>query len=114
MKQFVGLYAIGEVADQTLPVYLSSLAGYDTAGEHRYRPLSVMPGLKRGLYVGIVTVSESMKVDVIPLKLANQKLFESNLTDEARKECLVSLDQLFGAAGDEGEATPAYVNQEQS
>ena len=113
MKQFVGLYAIGELADNTLPVFLSSLAGYKSAGEHRYRPLSVMPGMKRGMYVGIVTVGESMKVDVIPLTLTNQKTFEDNLTEEARKECLISLDKLFGAVGEEGEATPAYVNQDQ-
>lgn len=124
MKQFVGLYAVGDegnnilstVGGQTVPtpVYIRQLAASgEMPFDARFMPLGMMGKLKPGLYAGIVTVTAGVEVKVLPMKLENNDIFEELISGELRQQCLASLDFLFGAAGAE-EPASAYVNQDQS
>lgn len=125
MKQFVGLYAVGcSKPDAILtagqfvtgtPVYLSQLAAdKNFPVEPRFIPLGLMTGLKVGLYVGVVSYDSGIEVKVLPFQLGSEQMLKDTIGEHLNSQCLASLDKLFGAVGDEGEATPAYVNQDQS
>ncbi|EBS2632391.1 hypothetical protein B7N40_22990 [Salmonella enterica subsp. enterica serovar Bovismorbificans] len=125
MKQFVGLYAVGcSKPDAILtagefvtgtPVYLSQLASdKNLPSEPRFVPLGLMTGLKVGLYIGVVTFKGGIEAKVLPFQLNSEQTLKETIAEHLNPQCLASLDKLFGAAGDEGEATPAYVNQDQS
>lgn len=125
MKQFVGLYAVGcSKPDAILtagqfvtgtPVYLSQLAAdKNLPSEPRFVPLGLMTGLKVGLYIGVVTFENGIEAKVLPFKLDSEQIVKDTISEHLNAQCLASLDKLFGAAVDEGEATPAYVNQDQS
>ncbi|AIM51381.1 hypothetical protein [Dickeya phage Coodle] len=73
-----------------------------------------MTGLKVGLYVGVVTFENGIEAKVLPFKLGSEQMLKDTISEHLNAQCLASLDKLFGAAGEEGEATPAYVNQDQS
>ncbi|UHS64977.1 hypothetical protein GLOOB_130 [Shigella phage vB_SboS_Gloob] len=125
MKQFVGLYAVGcSKPDAILtagqfvtgtPVYLAQLASdKNLPSEPRFVPLGLMAGLKVGLYVGVVTFENGVEAKVLPFKLGSEQMLKDTISEHLNAQCLVSLDKLFGTVSDEGEATPAYVNQDQS
>ncbi|AFU64380.1 hypothetical protein [Salmonella phage SKML-39] len=125
MKQFVGLYAVGcSKPDAILtagqfvtgtPVYLAQLASdKNLPSEPRFVPLGLMTGLKVGLYVGVVTFENGVEAKVLPFKLGSEQMLKDTISEHLNAQCLASLDKLFGAVYDEGEATPAYVNQDQS
>ncbi|AHZ60317.1 hypothetical protein HQ82_0172 [Dickeya phage phiDP10.3] len=73
-----------------------------------------MTGLKVGLYVGVVTFENGIEAKVLPFKLGSEQMLKDTISEHLNAQCLASLDKLFGAADEEGEATPAYVNQDQS
>lgn len=123
MKQFVGLYAVGcSKPDANLttgqfitgtPVYLTQLASdKNLPSEPHFIPLSLMTGLKVGLYVGIVTFENGIVAKVLPFQLNSEQTLKDTIGEHLNAQCLASLDKLFGAGMDEGEATPAYVNQD--
>ncbi|BBK03791.1 hypothetical protein [Enterobacter phage EspM4VN] len=125
MKQFVGLYAVGcSKPDAILtagqfvtgtPVYLAQLASdKNLPSEPRFFPLGLMAGLKVGLYVAVVTFENGIEAKVLPFKLGSEQMLKDTISEHLNAQCLASLDKLFGAVTDEGEATPAYVNQDQS
>lgn len=122
MKQFVGLYAVGcskpdanLTTDQFItgtPVYLTQLASdKNLPSEPRFVPLGLMTGLKVGLYVGVVTFENGVEAKVLPFKLGSEEMLKDTISEHLNAQCLASLDKLFGVVTDEGEATPAYVNQ---
>jgi hypothetical protein len=123
MKQFVGLYAVGcSKPDAILtagqfvtstPVYLTQLASdKNLPSEPRFVPLGLMTGLKVGLYVGVVTFENGIEAKVLPFKLGSEQMLKDTISEHLNSQCLASLDKLFGVVSDEGEATPAYVNQD--
>lgn len=125
MKQFVGLYAVGcSKPDAILtagqfvtgtPVFLSQLAAdKNFPVEPRFIPLGLMAGMKVGLYIGVVSYDNGIEAKVLPFQLGSEQVLKDTIGERLNSQCLTSLDKLFGAAGDEGEATPAYVNQDQS
>lgn len=122
-KQFIGLYAVG--TDETNPivvtvartkaVFLKQLASHDSFPIFPDpMPLPMMDGMKPGLYVGVVNVGSVMEVKIIPLKLTNQNMFEEVIDPLLRVACVKAIDDIFGDNADDGGATPAYVNQDQS
>lgn len=126
VKQFIGLYAVGAPEEQealalqiahtaqlpTKPVYLGKLAASEPNQREVYHlPLGLMKAMERGLYIGVVTIGPVVEVKVIPMKLANQDMFEEVIDPLLRVECVKAIDKMFGA-GEPGEATPAYVNQD--
>ncbi|MCI2234936.1 hypothetical protein MKK42_23040 [Escherichia coli] len=123
MKQFVGLYAVGcSKPDANLttgqfitgtPVYLTQLASdkYFTS-EPGFVPLGLMTVLIVGLYVGVVTFENGIEAKVLPFKLGSEQMLKDTISEHLNSQCLASLDKLFGVVSDEGEATPAYVNQD--
>lgn len=123
MKQFVGLYAVGcSKPDAILtagqfvtgtPVYLTQLASdKNLPSEPRFVPLGLMTGLKVGLYVGVVTFENGIEAKVLPFQLNSEQMLKDTISEHLNSQCLASLDKLFGVVSDEGEATPAYVNQD--
>lgn len=123
MKQFVGLYAVGcskpdakLTTDQFTtgtPVYLTQLASdKNLPSEPRFVPLGLMTGLKVGLYVGVVKFENGVEAKVLPFKLGSEEMLKDTISEHLNSQCLASLDKLFGVVTDEGEATPAYVNQD--
>lgn len=120
MKQFVGLYAVGEDQEAILSiseqrsslkgVYLQSL--FCTSG-FIVSPMLVIPLLpnNKGLYVGIIQQGQAREVKVIPLLASNEELFSQILEPKVLQQCIGTIDCLFGS-NKEGEATPAYVNQD--
>lgn len=123
MKQFVGLYAVGcSKPDAILtagqfvtgtPVYLTQLASdKNLPSEPRFVPLGLMTGLKVGLYVGVVTFENGIEAKVLPFQLNSEQMLKDTISEHLNAQCLASLDKLFGVVTDEGEATPAYVNQD--
>ncbi|EJS6254399.1 hypothetical protein N1226_004132 [Escherichia coli] len=123
MKQFVGLYAVGcSKPDAILttgqfvtgtPVYLAQLASdKNLPSEPRFVPLGLMTGLKVGLYVGVVTFENGIEAKVLPFKMGSEQMLKDTISEHLNSQCLASLDKLFGVVSDEGEATPAYVNQD--
>lgn len=124
MKQFVGLYAVGEVSPDATnaisnlmpPVitatYMSSL--YCTS-EFFISPHLVIPILPetKGLYIGIISQGATREVKVVPVLYQNEELLASLLGPEVLEGCLNAMGAVFGMV-DGGEATPAYVNQDQS
>lgn len=126
MKQFVGIYAVGDDGSSALsmvgatnhtPVFISELAvSGDLPTDPRFLPLGMMERMKSGLYLGVVTVGNIVEVKVIPMKLANQQLLAEVIDPALYAKCLHKIDILFGAVPEEGdgEPTPGYVNQDQS
>lgn len=123
MKQFVGLYAVGDEGTSLLtlvggmavskPVFLTELAASkDLPSDPRFLAIGMMGNMKPGLYLGIVSFDSGVEVKVVPMKMSNQHLLDS-IDPVLRNLCLISIDKLFGMEGqpEEGEATPAYVNQ---
>lgn len=121
IKQFIGLYAVGHdntastlsgVTPST-PVFVKALAGKIEAFpvDPVVMPLPMMVGMKPGLYVGVVNIGAVSEVKIIPLKLTNQKMFEEVIDPTLRVDCVKAIDDIFGDNTDDGEATPAYVNQ---
>lgn len=124
MKQFVGLYAVGEVQESNLlmssmlaeaqptlkGVYLHSL--YRTS-KFVVTPMMVIPLLPdtKGLYIGIIQQGQAREVKVIPLMESNEELMSQILEPEVLQQCINTMGCLFGSNKD-GEATPAYVNQD--
>ncbi|AGY47591.1 hypothetical protein Maynard_74 [Salmonella phage Maynard] len=113
MKQFVGLYAVGE-EQEACPalkgVYLHSL--YCTS-KFVVTPMMVIPLLPdtKGLYVGIIQQGQAREVKVVPLLECNEQLLCQLLDPEVLQQCISTMGCLFGS-DKEGEATPAYVNQD--
>lgn len=123
MKQFVGLYAVGYSKPDAIltagqfvtgtPVYLTQLASdKNLPSEPRFVPLGLMTGLKVGLYVGVVTFENGIEAKVLPFQLNSEQMLKDTISEHLNSQCLASLDKLFGVVSDEGEATPAYVNQD--
>lgn len=124
IKQFIGLYAVGHDSTESIlsgvkpstPVFVKALAGKVEAFpvDPVVMPLPMMVGMKPGLYVGVVNIGAVSEVKIIPLKLTNQKMFEEVIDPTLRVDCVKAIDDIFGDNVDDGEATPAYVNQDQS
>lgn len=122
MKQFVGLYAVGEAPNDpplaiTLPtpatgIYLNSL--YCTP-KFIVSPMLAIPLLPetKGLYIGIISQGAVREVKIIPVLHQNEELLASLLAPDVLEQCITTMGVLFGLV-EEGEATPAYVNQDQS
>jgi len=122
MKQFVGLYAVGEMSSGEpnttksviTGVYVNSL--YCTP-DFFVSPLLAIPLLPvtrgaKGLYIGIINQGATLEVKIIPLLHQNERLLSGLLPPEVLEQCINTMGTLFGT--EEGEATPAYVNQDQS
>lgn len=127
MKQFVGMYAVGEdcktasiiSSNIDIPplssVYLNSLYCTEKFVVSPMLVMPLLPGVK-GLYIGIISEDRAREVKVIPLLGSNEELMEQILSPEVLQQCINTMGVLFGMEGqpEEGEATPAYVDQDQS
>lgn len=120
MKQFVGLYAVGShsLTETNKPVFISELAVDNFLPQYPvFTPLGLMVGMKNGLYVGVVTFSDTgVEAKVLPFRIGSEELLKQTISEHLNQQCLAALDKMFSAGGadEEGEATPAYVNQDQS
>lgn len=117
MKQFIGLYAVGEAAQETILVPYTIVDSYMNClyctPEFFTSPHLVLPILPqcKGLYIGIISEGETREVKVVPVLYKNEKLLASLLSPEVLEQCLNTMGAIFGMVED-GEATPAYVDQD--
>lgn len=126
MKQFVGLFAVGEDYTKSVTitelfsnkqcntkgVYIHSL--YCTA-QYVISPFMVLPlleGAEKGLYIGIISENSAREVKVIPFSEANQKLVDQCLSKDVMEQCMNTVNALFGAGNTPAEPTPEYVDQD--
>lgn len=125
MKQLVAIYAVGyshgdmairrlgsETTTTTLLKILVDETKSDTAKE---APFSFLSGnTKPGLYVAIVNMSNFGELKVFPLINKNQAIINKTIKPELLQRCCDSIDAFLGLVDDseEGEPTPAYVDQD--
>lgn len=125
MKQLVAIYAVGyshgdmasrklssETTTTTLLKVLVDETKSDTTKEV---PFSFLSGnTKPGLYVAIVNMSNFGELKVFPLINKNQAIINKTIKPELLQRCCDSIDAFLGLVDDseEGEPTPAYVDQD--
>ncbi len=125
MKQLVAIYAVGysrgdmlsrklgsEITTTTLLKILVDETESDAAKEV---PFSFLSGsAKPGLYIAIVNMSAVGELRVFPLVNKNQVIINETIKPELLQQCCNSIDVFLGMADDseEGEPTPAYVDQD--
>ena len=125
MKQLVAIYAVGysrgdmasrklgsETSTTTLLKVLVDETKSDSAKEV---PFSFLSGnTKPGLYVAIVNMSNFGELKVFPLINKNQAIINKTIKPELLQRCCDSIDAFLGLVDDseEGEPTPAYVDQD--
>lgn len=125
MKQLVAIYAVGATTTDilnskigrsstttSLLKVLVDETGTDNAKEI---PFSFLSGsAKPGLYIAIVNMSAVGELRVFPLVNKNQVIINETIKPELLQQCCNSIDVFLGMADDteEGEPTPAYVDQD--
>ncbi|AUG88000.1 hypothetical protein RCIP0012_00027 [Klebsiella phage RCIP0012] len=124
MKQLVAIYAVGVTTTDllnnkigrsstttSLLKILVDETGTDNAKEI---PFSFLSGsVKPGLYVAIVNMSTVGELKVFPLVSKNQAIINETIKPELLQRCCDSIDAFLGLVDtEEGEPTPAYVDQD--
>lgn len=127
MKQLVAIYAVGHsrgdmlsrklgsnITTTTLLKILVDETESDAAKEVPFTMLSSNPD--SGLYIAIVNMHAvgAGELKVFPLINKNQAIINETIRPDLLQQCCNSIDVFLGMADDseEGEPTPAYVDQD--
>ena len=121
MKQLVAIYAVGagrnkvlQGCDTKTPILLKVLVD-ETNKEDGIQniPFSMLDkNIKSGLYVAVVNISSVCELKLFPFTESNQTTINDAIKPELLEKCSHSIDIFLGAASEEGEPTPAYVDQD--
>lgn len=122
MKQFVAIYAVGASRNKVsralgmqTSILLQVLAD-ETSPEQNAEaiPFSLLSeSNKSGLYVAVVNMGSICESKVFPFTVSNQSDINKSIKPGLLEQCSHSIDAFLGLVDtEEGEPTPAYVDQD--